>query len=121
VHGLLRRVLAGEHGTVHWEGQSAEEVLLTCLSPSPMGGWILRLEKRPLEVPFHFHALPEFSPRENEVLEWMVQGKRNAEIAAILEIAVGTVEKHVGAVLVKLGVENRAAAIVRAIERCGRL
>jgi DNA-binding CsgD family transcriptional regulator len=50
------------------------------------------------------------SKRETEVLSWVVQGKRDSEIGVILEISSRTVEKHVGRILHKLGVENRTTA-----------
>jgi DNA-binding CsgD family transcriptional regulator len=48
----------------------------------------------------------------------MLEGKRNAEIAAILGISPRTVEKHVEAILKLLGVKNRASAILRVLESC---
>lgn len=58
-------------------------------------------------------ASPEalgLSKRETEVLSWLAQGKRDSEIGVILEISSRTVEKHVGRILNKLGVENRTTA-----------
>ena len=56
------------------------------------------------------------SEREAEVLLWIAQGKTNEDIANILGLSVQTVKKHVSAVLVALGVENRSSAAVRALE-----
>ncbi len=56
------------------------------------------------------------SPREAEILLWMAQGKSNGDIAAICDISLGTVKKHVLHIFEKLGVENRAAATLRALE-----
>lgn len=56
------------------------------------------------------------TPREAEVLFWVAQGKSNPEIALILNSTVGTVKKHMEHVLEKLGVDNRASAMVRALE-----
>jgi DNA-binding CsgD family transcriptional regulator len=50
------------------------------------------------------------TPRECEVLGWIAQGKRDAEIAAILGCAARTVGKHVEHLLAKLGAETRLAA-----------
>jgi DNA-binding CsgD family transcriptional regulator len=50
------------------------------------------------------------SAREHEVLEWMTQGKTNAEIATILGISLHTVKRHVEKILQKLNVPNRSAA-----------
>lgn len=50
------------------------------------------------------------TPREREVLHWVVEGKRVGEISIILSISVRTVEHHVRVCLQKLGVETRVAA-----------
>ena len=57
-----------------------------------------------------FQEAPKLTPREKEVLHWVIQGKTNQEIAIILGIATGTVAKHVEHLLRKLGVETRTAA-----------
>lgn len=48
--------------------------------------------------------------RETEVLTWMREGKRNQEIATILDISLRTAEKHVENILRKTGTETRTAA-----------
>jgi DNA-binding CsgD family transcriptional regulator len=48
--------------------------------------------------------------REHEVLQWIGEGKRNGEIAAILGVSPRTVGKHVENLLQKLKVETRTAA-----------
>jgi DNA-binding NarL/FixJ family response regulator len=50
------------------------------------------------------------TPRELEVLELMVDGLRNAEIAERLVVSRRTVDHHVHAILRKLGVHSRQAA-----------
>src|SRR5262245_6363751 len=60
------------------------------------------------------------TPREAEVLLWVAQGKTNLDIAMILGAAESTVKKHLHAILEKLGVENRSAATLRAIEVLGK-
>ena len=55
--------------------------------------------------------------RELEVLRQLALGKSNKEIAAALYISDETVKTHVGSVLTKLQVENRAQAIVEALRR----
>ena len=56
------------------------------------------------------------SPREAEVLLWIVQGKTNEDIAKLLGVSIQTVKKHVSAILAEMGVENRSSAAVRALE-----
>lgn len=57
--------------------------------------------------------------REKDVLDGILQGWSNAQLAARLGISVPTVKTHVSNVLAKLGAESRshAAAIVRPRER----
>lgn len=56
------------------------------------------------------------SPRETEVLLWLMQGKTNEDIAQLLSLSIQTVKKHVSAILLALGVENRSSAAMRAVE-----
>jgi LuxR family transcriptional regulator, maltose regulon positive regulatory protein len=51
--------------------------------------------------------------RELAVLQLLVRGLSNAEIARELIIAVGTVKRHVNSIYSKLGVQSRAQAITR--------
>ena len=51
------------------------------------------------------------SKRELEILGWVARGKTNPEIGLILNISRRTVHKHLEHVYVKLGVENRMAAV----------
>jgi DNA-binding CsgD family transcriptional regulator len=54
--------------------------------------------------------------RENEVLHWLAHGKADRDIAAILAISPRTVHKHLQRIYEKLGVENRTAAVMRALD-----
>jgi DNA-binding CsgD family transcriptional regulator len=49
-------------------------------------------------------------------LLWIAQGKTNGDIATILGISEATVKKHVLEIFVRLGVETRTAASLRALE-----
>ena len=57
--------------------------------------------------------------REAQVLYWIAHGKTNPEVAIILDAALNTVKKHVQNILLKLGVETRLAAALRATEILG--
>jgi DNA-binding NarL/FixJ family response regulator len=55
------------------------------------------------------------TPRETEVLELLARGLDNGEIARALFLSQHTVKNHVSSILVKLQVENRIQAAVRAV------
>jgi DNA-binding NarL/FixJ family response regulator len=64
------------------------------------------------------HAAGEsLTSRETDVLRQLALGLSNKEIAAALAVSEETVKTHVGHVLSKLQVENRAQAIVQALKR----
>jgi len=56
------------------------------------------------------------TPREREVLALMGSGLTNTEIAAKLVLGEGTVKTHVGHILAKVGLRDRAAAVVFAFD-----
>ncbi|WP_211262670.1 response regulator [Nitriliruptor alkaliphilus] len=58
----------------------------------------------------------ELTPREREVLELVARGCNNQEVAAALVVSEATVKSHIGHILDKLQVRDRAAAIVAAYE-----
>ena len=66
---------------------------------------------------FTTHAADDLTARERDVLRELALGRTNREIAATLDIGDETVKTHVGNLLSKLGVENRAQAIVQALRR----
>ncbi len=63
----------------------------------------------------HLAALG-LSKRESEVLAWVGQGQTNDEIGRILGCSQRTVKKHLERIYIKLGVENRTAAAMVAID-----
>lgn len=75
-----------------------------------------RAGARPQVAASAVHArVARLTERELDVLELVVAGARNGEIAERLMITVGTVKSHVKSVLSKLGVENRSQAIALAL------
>ncbi|HEX6624225.1 MAG TPA: response regulator transcription factor [Pyrinomonadaceae bacterium] len=55
--------------------------------------------------------------RELEVLEQIVRGKSNKEIAAVFRISEATVKSHINSILSKLGVADRTQAATTALQR----
>lgn len=80
------------------------------------------LATRALEQLTIYHAreeqpLPEsLTRRERDVLQLIVMGNTNREIATQLTVSIGTVKSHVEHIIAKLGVSDRTQAAVRAVE-----
>ncbi len=68
-------------------------------------------------------ALGSLTPRETEVLGLMAEGRSNAAIGRALVVSDGAVEKHIGNVFAKLGLEpgadehRRVVAVLRYLDR----
>ncbi|MFJ9128181.1 response regulator [Streptomyces sp. NPDC102340] len=71
---------------------------------------------RPRAVPEQALAVDALTPREREVLRLIAEGLSNQEIAGRLVVGGETVKTHVSRVLAKLGVRDRAQAVVAAYE-----
>ena len=62
------------------------------------------------------HAkVPALTPRERQILDFLLTGSSNKEVARALDLGEVTVKMHVRGVLRKLGARNRTQAAVRAI------
>jgi transcriptional regulator EpsA len=68
----------------------------------PAGATSVRNASQPIE---------SLSRREQEILNWIAEGKTNAEIAAILGISSFTVKNHAQRIFRKLDVSNRTEAV----------
>jgi len=62
------------------------------------------------------HDPTRLTPREREVLQLLVDGRSNREIAELLFIGHRTATTHVTNILAKFGVETRAAAVTYAFQ-----
>jgi len=60
--------------------------------------------------------LDQITEREHAVLRLVARGATNAEVAASLHVSEATVKTHIGSIFAKLGVRDRAAAIVFAYD-----
>lgn len=76
-------------------------------------------------APARAATIGALSPREQEVLALMAQGRSNAAIAAELVLTRRAVEKHVGAIFAKLGLDDeritsrRVMAVLRFLQDGG--
>ncbi|MDP9794300.1 DNA-binding NarL/FixJ family response regulator [Catenuloplanes nepalensis] len=83
-----------------------------------LGDLLREFVTRPVAVAASGADLDRLTPREREVLALIAQGLDNAGVARRLYVAECTVKTHLGRVLAKLGLHDRAQA-VSAAYRCG--
>ena len=86
------------------------------LDPAVTPGVIARLAATPQARPELQAQLAELSPREQDVLVRIAQGRSNREIADELFVSEGTVKTHVGRIFAKLGARDRSQAVRFAYE-----
>ncbi len=80
-------------------------------------GSLTRLvQGRQKNTPSPAAPLAELTPREQEILRHLAEGRSNKAIARALYITDGTVKLHVKSILRKLGVRSRVEAAVMAVE-----
>jgi DNA-binding NarL/FixJ family response regulator len=101
--GAIRRVIEGDNPL---NQEVAMQLLLRLIEDK-------RHKDRPAPKPSLSTPL---SPREVEVLELIVRGQSNKEIARELSISMSTVKNHVHRIITKLGVSDRVQAAILAIE-----
>jgi CheY-like chemotaxis protein/DNA-binding CsgD family transcriptional regulator len=86
------------------------------------GDWLIIMQEVLDESVIEAMSLSfKLTPREAEVLYWVVKGKINRDIGDILGSSPMTVKKHLERVFAKLGVETRTAAAGMAMSRIRQL
>ena len=86
------------------------------LAPSVTRRLIAEFAARPVADRPRPAALNALTPRETDVLRLIARGRSNQEIAEDLVVAEQTVKTHIGRILAKLGLRDRAQAVVFAYE-----
>jgi two-component system, NarL family, response regulator LiaR len=101
---LLKNITADELVRAIRDAASGKATL------SPEAAQVLIQATRPAKP-----APCDLTPREMEVLQLVVQGHSNQQIANAMVITVATVKAHISSILAKLQVASRAEAIAYAI------
>ncbi len=123
---LYRAITSVRDGDL-WLDSGIASKVLKMYSPSPVGqrlatdiGTMLSPveEVSTVDCPVQLEELSELlSPREFEVLNLLVKGQSNQEIADSLVISLATAKTHVRNILNKLAVDDRTQAAVMAMRR----
>lgn len=122
---LWGAIEAGAAGFILKEASAADLIRAT-RAVAEGGSWLDPAVTPRVLAHHREHVLPQarqaerfdlLTDRENEVLLAMAQGLSNIEIAENLIVGVATVKSHVGSVFSKLGVRDRAGAIVYAYQQ----
>jgi DNA-binding NarL/FixJ family response regulator len=118
---ILRALTAGAKGYID-EAASIQEFLQAVRIVGQGSVWAPRrllsqLIERTLESPSRSFAPGkiEFTPREKQVLQLLVAGHSNREIARAMSIEERTVKAHVAKLMRKVGVQNRIALTMHTI------
>jgi DNA-binding NarL/FixJ family response regulator len=118
--GALR---AGANGFI-LKDSSAEDLVAAVRTVAEGGSWldpavtarVLTRFRESADLPASGAHQQLLTSREQEVLHAIACGLTNAEIAAALFISELTVKSHIGRIFVKLGLRDRAAAVVYAFD-----
>ncbi|MEV0399251.1 response regulator transcription factor [Actinoallomurus sp. NPDC050550] len=86
------------------------------LAPSITRRLVERFARRDEQAATLHRDLSTLTPRELDVLRLLARGLSNAELAGRLQVSDATVKTHVARILSKLGLRDRAQAIVVAYE-----
>lgn len=105
---LLRAIRAVAQGEALLGARVAQRVLEQFAQSPPL--FVAPRPERPLPL------FDELTPREQEVLRLIAQGRRNRDIATELVISEKTVGNHISNIFTKLQVADRVQAIIRARE-----
>ena len=98
----------------------AELPLAVRAAPAEGGHWLLVLtESNAALMPSLLQKRFRLTAREAELLYWLSKGRSNREMGIIFGISARTVDKHLQHVFEKMDVENRHAAVVKALEALG--
>lgn len=74
-----------------------------------------KLKKELMRQNFSVDSEVILTPREKEVLQLIIEGRSNSEIAKKLIISVHTAKAHVCSILQKMAVSDRVQAAVKAV------
>lgn len=102
--------------TIHAQVEqlSIDHILTKVIDPAELLSLITKI-LQPHNIAESSNYIKNLTPRELEILEWLVKGDSNKEIAKELHISESTVKVHVQNILKKFNVSSRVEAAVYAV------
>ena len=111
--GIAHALSAGATGAFMKNADNTE--LANAIRTVYRGGRAISPEiKRQLEID---PPIPELTPRQKDILDSMVRGLSNPDIAKQLGIRRDGVKQHINAILTKIGASNRTEAVAIALRK----
>jgi len=111
--GVAHALEAGAVGAIMKTAEDA--TLVSAIRKVASGGRVISPEIRQLLA--DDPPVPELTPRQREILASITRGLTNKDIAAELGIRHDGVDRHVNAILAKIGAANRAEAVAIALRK----
>ena len=110
---VARAISAGATGAIMKDASTDEQ--LAAIRTVAAGGTVFspEIQRSMDETP----KPPDFTDRQLEVLQSVVDGLGNKEIASKLKISTDAVKQHLNAICTKLGASNRVEAVSIALRR----
>ena len=121
VHGLQVPVFGsiGLVGAMSFGGTTIDSSTGTRLALTLVAGAAFHSARR-LGGPIAPVAMPRLTGRESEVIRWIASGRRQADVALLLDLSERTVENHLRRIRNRLGAASTAQA-VHLLVRAGEL
>lgn len=116
IAGAIESAVRDNGGAVEISVEGGAPLLLTPVGSAGPGERLYRLTRSEAGEADLLKTRFGLTAREAEVLLWIGRGKANKDIGDILGLSPRTVNKHLEQIYVKLGVENRASAAVKAAD-----
>ena len=107
---VLKRSAATELAAAVRAAHAGEAFLYPSIARRVIDDYLRRLDRAP--------ATAGLTPREREILGYIVEGRSNREVAELLTLSVKTVENHRTNLMSKLDAHDRGQ-LIRAAERLG--
>lgn len=111
VVGAIHQIGRGRIFRPKWESDISTTVVASRSGTHENGSSLSHVEWCGIAIP-NRNCVSTLTPRQHDVLKYLIQGLSNKEIARNLGLFEGTVKIHLKAILRKLGAQNRTQAVV---------